>query len=68
VRLTHLPWETPADWHHLNSPFSVEDINGRGVPWLTVKGKARLYPGVELAEARQIVEKIGGRFEVVEIA
>lgn len=58
------PLETPDAWH-LNSPYSVEQINKGAVPWLVTAryttGSAVSIPaGTSLPEFIRLVEEAGG--------
>jgi hypothetical protein len=43
----------------LNSPYSVDQINGGAVPWLSVPF-AGIYAGASLAEFREFIQRAGG--------
>lgn len=58
------PFELPCD-HHLNSPYSVEQINAGAVAWLRTdswcKEQVVIPAGVTISEFVRLVKKAGGR-------
>lgn len=60
-------FDAPCD-HHLNSPFSVEQINNKIVPWLYIQSWMRpvkgvptsIFAGANLQEFRDFVHGNGG--------
>jgi len=56
------PFRTPCDGH-LNSPYSVEQINSGAVAWLTteswIKEQVVIPAGTTLADFKRLINKAG---------
>jgi len=52
------PFDQPCD-NHVNSPYSVEQINKKHVPWLTSAGPV-IFAGTTLSEFVMAVKEAGG--------
>lgn len=51
---------TPADTAGMNSPYSVEMINNKLIPWLTVYPQKWLFAGVSIDSFVEFIEESGG--------
>jgi hypothetical protein len=51
---------TPADTAGMNSPYSVQMINNKLIPWLTVYPDKALFAGVSIDSFVEFIEESGG--------
>lgn len=51
---------TPAESAGMNSPYSVEMINNKLIPWLTVYPDKGLFAGASIDEFVEFIEESGG--------
>lgn len=51
---------TPADTAGMNSPYSVQMINNKLIPWLTVYPQKWLFAGVSIDSFVEFIEDAGG--------
>lgn len=59
-------WREPCDGH-LNSPFSVEQINEGAAPWLaSYDGSIKVNAGTPLSAFKRVIKDNGGRVWVEE--
>lgn len=59
-------FELPCDGH-LNSPYSVQDINNNAMPWLRIgygDEKTYIFAGTTYTEFIKIITKLGGTIYV----
>ena len=59
-------WREPCDGS-INSPFSVDDVNGGAAPWLvSYDGSIKIDAGTPLSVFKRIIKANGGRVWVEE--
>jgi hypothetical protein len=55
---------------HLNSPFSVDQINDKRVPWLSspiyIRANIKIWAGTPISKFKELVRKSGGKIYVEE--
>jgi hypothetical protein len=51
---------TPAETAGSNSPYSVEMINNKLIPWLTVYPDKALFAGASIDSFVEFIEEAGG--------
>jgi hypothetical protein len=63
---------TPEEWHHNSSPYSVDAINAKYVPWLCTPTwssdpKVAIHAGTTVSEFKKLIRQSGGKIYVKEV-